>query len=168
MTRIETARLILRRPVAGDLPAYEAYCTSDRTRFTGGPYSRQAAFEKLAAMIGHWEIRGFGRLILCDRFTARPIGHVGALQLDPNTPVEMTWTLWADADEGLGLAHEAARAYLDEVAAKGVFQSLFARVDANNRRSRTLALRLGAVEDTGATAPDWMPEALTYRFDFKS
>jgi RimJ/RimL family protein N-acetyltransferase len=80
----------------------------------------------------------------------------------------MTWTLWADADEGLGLAYEAARAYLDEVAAKGVFQTLFARVDANNRRSRTLALRLGAVEDTGATAPDWMPEALTYRFDFKS
>jgi RimJ/RimL family protein N-acetyltransferase len=80
----------------------------------------------------------------------------------------MTWTLWADADEGLGLAYEAARAYLDEVAATGVFQSLIARVDANNRRSRTLALRLGAVEDTGATAPDWMPEALTYRFDFKS
>ena len=122
MTRIETARLILRRPVAGDLPAYEAYCTSDRTRFTGGPYTRQDAFEKLAAMIGHWEIRGFGRLILCDRFTARPIGHVGALQLDLNTPVEMTWTLWADADEGLGFAYEAARAYLDEVAARGYFR----------------------------------------------
>ena len=124
MTRIETARLILRRPVAGDLPAYEAYCSSDRTRFTGGPYTRKDAFEKLAAMIGHWEIRGF--------------------------------------------AYEAARAYLDEVAAKGVFQTLFARVDANNHRSRTLALRLGACEDTGATAPDWMSEALSYRFDFKS
>ena len=61
-----------------------------------------------------------------------------------------------------------AVAYLDEVAAKAVFQTLFARIDANNHRSRILALRLGACEDTGATVPDWMPEALTYRFDFKS
>jgi hypothetical protein len=30
------------------------------------------------------------------------------------------------------------------------------------------ALPLGADEDAGATAPDWMPEASTYRFDFKS
>lgn len=165
MNRIETARLILRRPVAGDLAAYEVYCTSERTRFTGGPYSRKDAFEKLAAMIGHWEIRGFGRLILTDRRTARPLGHVGALHLDRDAPVEMSWTLWSAADEGRGLAHEAARAYLAAAAAEGLFRTLLARIDVSNRRSHNLALRLGAVLEASAKNPAWSSSSLTYRFD---
>lgn len=165
MNRIETDRLIMRRPLAGDLSAYEAYCASDRTRYTGGPYSRKDAFEKLAAMIGHWEIRGFGRLILTERRTARPIGHVGALHLDKDAPVEMSWTLWNAADEGLGLAHEAARAYLAAAAAEGLFRTLLARIDVANHRSRSLAVRLGAVLDPDATPPEWSPDALSYRFD---
>lgn len=165
MNRLDTARLILRRPQGADLPAYRRYCLSDRTRFTGGPYTAAAACEKLAAMIGHWDIRGFGRLILCDRISGRAMGHVGALQLEDNHVPEMTWTLWSGADEGQGLAQEAARAYLHHAHLTGRFPALVAHVEADNRRSCQLALRLGAVCDLTAPAPGWMPNGLTFRFD---
>lgn len=162
--RLETARLVLRRPQGADLAAYRAYCLSDRTRFTGGPFTPVQAFEKLAAMIGHWDMRGFGRLVLCDRETGRAMGHVGALQPDDDQVPEMTWTLWSGADERRGVAHEAARAYLHHGQAARLFPALLAYVAPGNARSLALALRLGAVLDVGAAAPVWMPNGLTFRF----
>jgi RimJ/RimL family protein N-acetyltransferase len=166
MTTLETPRLTLRQPCGDDLPAYLAYCTSQRTHFTGGPYSKAVAFDKLAAMIGHWHIRQFGRLIMCDRVTRHPFGHVGAFQLDDSAPAEMTWTLWGGADEGLELAREAARAYLDDVARQGRFQTLIARILPQNHRSHNLARRLGAVLVADAPSSEWFPQSQTYRFDF--
>ncbi|MFM2389984.1 MAG: hypothetical protein RLZZ437_1539 [Pseudomonadota bacterium] len=165
MTGLLTDRLVLRRPLGTDLPAYRAYCMSDRTQFTGGPYSAAQATEKLAAMIGHWDIRGYGRMFFCDRTTGRAMGHVGALHLLETDVPEMTWTIWSDTDEGKGLAQEAARAYLHHIRALRPFPALQAHIEPDNHRSRQLALRLGAVFDPDATAPDWMPKALTFRFD---
>ncbi len=166
LMRLETPRLTLRRPTGADLPAYRAYCLSDRTRFTGGPYSPAQAFEKLAAMIGHWDIRGYGRLFFCDRKTGRAMGHVGALHLVDEDVPDMTWTVWSDTDEGKGLAHEAARAYLDHVRRERMFPALVAHVEAANQRSQRLAQRLGGVLDEAAAPPVWMPTAVTYRFAF--
>jgi len=42
-TRLETKRLILRQPVADDLPAYTAYCTSARSTFVRGPFTTTEA-----------------------------------------------------------------------------------------------------------------------------
>ncbi|MFM2389679.1 MAG: hypothetical protein RLZZ437_1234, partial [Pseudomonadota bacterium] len=117
------------------------------------------------AMIGHWDIRGYGRMFLCDRTTGRAIGHVGALHLVETDVPDMTWTIWSDVDEGKGLAQEAARAYLDHIRALRPFALLLAHIEPDNHRSRQLALRLGAVFDPDATAPDWMPNGLTFRFD---
>lgn len=162
--RLETPRLTLRRPQGADLPAYRAYCQSDRTRFTGGPYSAVQAFDKLAAMIGHWDIRGFGRLVFCDRSTGRPLGHVGALHLDDESAPEMTWTIWSGADEGQGLATEAADAYLCHARHNLPFAALLARIMPGNTASRRLAVRLGAIQDKDASSPAWMPDALTFVF----
>ncbi len=78
----------------------------------------------------------------------------------------MTWTLWSNADEGQGVAFEAAHAYLDHVYHARLFPMLLAHVEPENLRSRNLALRLGAVLDTTATAPTlvWTKTAVTYRF----
>lgn len=164
MMRLQTARLILRRPCAQDLPAYTAYCTSAHSAMTGGPYTPAAAFDKLAAMIGHWELRGFGRLVFCDRDTMRPLGHVGALQISTDSPPEMSWTLWAAADEGHGYAHEAARAYLDAARAAHGFDSLLVRIKPDNTRSLALAHRLGAQSAPDVPAPPWFAGAVTYVF----
>lgn len=162
--QLQTSRLILRRPQGNDLTAYRAYCMSRRTGFAGGPFTAAKAFEKWAAIIGHWEIRRFGRMIVCDRVLGRAIGHVGALQLEDDQVPEITWTIWADADEGKGLAHDAARAFLDHAQQQRKFALLLAHIEPENLRSRNLALRLGAVLDEAALAPVWMLAAVTYRF----
>ena len=167
MIQLETPRLTLRPPERADLPAYRAYCQSDRTRFTGGPYSAVQAFDKLAAMIGHWDIRGFGRLVLCNRSTGRPLGHVGALQMLDDSVPEMTWTIWSGADSGQGFAQEAASAYLTHAKDALPFTTLLARIMPENSASRRLAVRLGGVLDKGASSPTWMPDALTFVFRLK-
>ncbi|MBY3064799.1 GNAT family N-acetyltransferase [Rhizobium laguerreae] len=161
---IETERLILRRPGASDIEAYTAYCLSGRSALVGGPFDEVRAFDKLAAMIGHWVLRGFGRYVFVLKLTNRSIGHVGALQLDWREPPEMSWTIWSGADEGQGYALEASRAYLEHALGALATQPLIARIHRDNLESRKLASRLGGILDDDAVAPAWSPQALTYRF----
>jgi len=83
--------LVLRQPEARDLLAYQAYCVGDRLQYLGGPYTQIQAFAKVAAMIGHCALRGFGRYVITR--DGAPLGHVGPLGAAPGT-TDMTWTLW--------------------------------------------------------------------------
>lgn len=161
---LETERLVLRRPGAADIAAYTDYCLSDRSRFVGGPFSEVQAFEKLAAMIGHWDLRGFGRFVFAHRDSGQPIGHAGAMQLIPDEPPEFTWTIWSGADEGYGYATEACEAYCAHAAEALGFARMIARVKLENHSSRRLAERLGGLLDEDAVAPDWYPGSVTYGF----
>lgn len=156
---LKTARLTLRQPVAGDLPAYTAYCASERSRFVGGPFDAVKAFDKLAAMIGHWTLRGFGRYVI--ELEGRPIGHVGPLAMDDGHAPEMTWTLWDDAAEGQGYATEAARAVVDHLTGDLGWSAMIIRIQPDNTASRRLAERLGATLSDDP-APAWFPGAVTY------
>lgn len=162
---LQTDSLLLRRPQASDLAPYSAYCASDRTLYVGGPFNTVQAFEKLAAMIGHWELRGFGRFVFTDRMTGRALGHVGAMQLDSSDLPEMTWTIWFGQDEGQGYATEACKACLLHARDVLGFSTMIARIAADNLPSRRLALRLGGVENPTAAAPEWFPDAVTYDFN---
>jgi RimJ/RimL family protein N-acetyltransferase len=166
MDRLETARLILRRPKASDLGGYVHYCQSDRSVFVGGPFDRVRAFEKLASMIGHWDLRGFGRYVFALKANDRPIGHVGALQLDDAVSPELSWTIWDSGDEKHGYAFEAGQAYLVHAPRAYGFPSLLARVDRENLPSRKLAERLGGIPSPNARAPEWAPNSVTYDFVF--
>lgn len=163
---LESDRLRLRRPQASDLDAYTRYCSGDRTVFVGGPFPAEKAFEKLAAMIGHWDLRGFGRLVLTDQDTGRALGHVGAMQLSTAEPPEFTWTLWDGTDEGKGYAFEACECYRDFAITELGFSKMIARVVSENTRSRQLAEKLGGVLNEDAPAPDWLEGCVTYDFDF--
>ena len=157
---IKTERLVLRRPRACDLDAYRAYCASERSRFVGGPYGAEAAFDKLAAMVGHWELRGFGRYVIT--LNGRSVGHVGLLAMSDKEPPEMTWTLWSSDVEKNGYATEAVRAVLDEIDAHHPALTKFMiRIAPENAPSRRLAERIGA-KLCATTAPAWMPHAVTY------
>ena len=160
--RLHTDRLMLRHPDASDLLPYSCYCLSQRSRFVGGPFNAVQAFEKLAAMIGHWELRGFGRLVLVDRATSRALGHVGALQLDPDQVPEFTWTLWSGQDEGKGLATEACMAYRDYARDVLGFSRMVVHIKRDNLPSRRLAGRLGCIENPGAPSPAWLTDCATY------
>lgn len=160
---IETDRLRLVLPQADHLPPYVAYCTSDRSRFVGGPYDPVKAFEKLCAMSGHWALRGFGRYVMTEKHTGQTIGHVGALQLDSAHPPEMTWTIWDGAFEGKGYAFEAVQAYLSHASGVIGADQMIIRIVPDNHRSLSLAQRIGAERDDAALPPAWMPDAVTFR-----
>lgn len=159
---LQTERLALRRPSTLDLGPYTQYCQSDRTKYVGGPFSDVQAFEKLASMIGHWELRGFGRFVFTERETGRALGHIGALQLDPASPPEFTWTIWRGEDERKGFAFEAARVYKTYAEKQLGFTVMLVRILRDNLASRRLAERLGGVLDEDATPPKWLPNSLTY------
>lgn len=161
---LETERLLFRRPIRSDLPWYTRYCLGERTRYVGGPFSEVQAFEKLASMIGHWELRGFGRFVFLERNTERPLGHFGALQLSSSEPPEITWTLWDEQDEGKGFATEAGVAFKRYAKQELGLSSMIALVHRENSASRGLAERLGGELDAGAALPSWPPGSVLYRF----
>ncbi len=161
---LESKRLLFRRPISSDLPMYTKYCLSERTRYVGGPFSEVQAFGKLASMIGHWELRGFGRFVFLERETERPLGHFGALQLSTSEPPEITWTIWNEEDEGKGFATEAGVAYKSYATQELGLSSIIALVHCDNSASRSLAERLGGELDTKAVPPSWSADSVLYRF----
>lgn len=157
---LQTQRLTLRKPLPDDLSAYAAYCASDRSRFVGGPYAAHQAFEKFASMIGHWDLRGFGRYVMT--LDGKPIGHVGPLNIDETVSPELTWTLWDIAAEGHGYPTEAAQKVVDHLMNDCGWPSFIIRIQPDNHGSCRIAEKIGA-QKTGEPAPAWYPGAITYR-----
>lgn len=157
---LQSKRLTLRKPQASDLASYVRFFASERSHFLRGPVSAAEAFDKLAAMIGHWEIRGFGRYVI--EHEGHPIGHAGPLAIeDPETP-ELTWSLWQAEAEGHGYATEALQAVSQHLLDDQGWAALTILIQPDNLPSRRLAERLGAVA-TDAPAPDWYAGAMTYQ-----
>ena len=141
----EEGRLRYRAPRMEDFEIYHAFCASDRARGVGGPYPRRAdAFNRLAGLIGHWELRGYGRWMIADRETDEPLGVVGPMFPEDWPEPEIAWTVF-EAAEGRGIAHEAARFALRHVFGTLGWTTAISCIKAGNDRSAALARRLGAV-----------------------
>ncbi|MEM8731088.1 MAG: GNAT family N-acetyltransferase [Pseudomonadota bacterium] len=149
---LETERLILRAPCLDDLGAYTAFCMSDRSAGVGGPFEPIDVFQKLAALIGHWSLRGYGRWMVTDKMTQEPLGIVGPMYPPDWPEPEIAWTVFAAA-EGRSVAYEAA------IAARGyVYETLgwttaISCTMADNTRSIALARRLGARQEENFVHP---------------
>ncbi len=161
--------LRLRAPKASDMPAYTAFCASDRAVGVGGPYPGFAAENRLLALIGHWHIYGYGRWIVADAETDAPLGVVGLMNAVDWPAPEIAWTVFEGA-EGKSVAHRAAtfaRAYAYDILGWSTVVSCIAP---GNTRSEALAQRMGAVHESVFTSDEigtlniWRhlpPEALT-------
>lgn len=153
--RIETDRLILRRPVEADRAAYVHFYTSARSALAMGPFDDAGAnafFDKELAL---WHDKGFGMHSLFARAAPNiPIGLAGVWQPDGWPDPELGWLLWEGA-EGKGYAQEAARAVRDTVFAQG-WPTLISYINAANAGSARTATRLGArLEDATAEPQLW-------------
>lgn len=151
---LETDRLILRAPEAGDWEAAAAFITSKRTRYMWDPCSRHDAWLNFGHLVGHWVLRGYGLFVMCLKSGGRPIGDIGPLFPEGWAEPEIGWGIWQDEYEGKGLAFEAA-----QVARAYVFRNLgwktaVSYVDPENARSIALAERLGCRLDPEADLPD--------------
>ena len=146
--QLETERLILRGPDAGDAEAMIAFLL-DRERADGfGGYDHRGdAWRWFALNVGHWHLRGYGYFTIEMKDTGKPAGISGIWNPEGWPEPELAWSVFANA-EGRGVAFEAvsaARRWAYETLGWTTAISLIAT---SNLRSARLAERLGA-KNTG-------------------
>lgn len=149
---IETERLILRAATLDDWPSYWDFMQSHRAIGFGGPFSFSQAWGAFCHDIALWHFAGHGGLISTDKATGAMVGQV-CLNSGPECPEhELGWMV-LKAYEGQGYAFERAEAYLTWITANCSLPSLISMIHVDNRRSLSLAQRLGAEVDATATNP---------------
>ena len=151
---IETERLTLRAFGPEDVADGVVFLMDERTKFMGGPYTRAAAWDHCAGLIGHWAIRGYGLFSMCLKGSDKAIGDCGLLQPGGYGEPELGWGLWRADLEGTGLVHEAATAVRAHAYGALGWTTLVSYVDPENTRSIALARRLGCRPDPEAGLPD--------------
>lgn len=112
---IETERLILRKiDPKRDFEPWAKCMGNERTvRYLGvKPMNRAESWRHMAAVIGHWEIRGYGFFSLEHKVTGDWVGRVGPWYPEGWPAPEVGWTVSPDHLRK-GYATEAARVAVD-------------------------------------------------------
>lgn len=143
--KVETARLILRKPVAKDMDALIAFYSTPRSAFIGGPKDLGAAWRAAAMFLGHWDMRGFGLFTAVRKDTGTGIGLFGPWVPGDWPDTEIGWHLWRAEDEGHGFATEAATAALSWCQETLGWTRIVSYIAQGNDRSIAVAERLGGV-----------------------
>ena len=144
-----TERLTLRHFREADLDAYAAMCADPevmRHIGAGGPVGRDVAWRQMALFLGEWALHGFGMWAVASRASGELLGRVGYLQPEGWPGCELGWLL-GRTHWGQGYAVEAARAALEIGRRELGRGELISLIRADNLRSISLALRLGARHD---------------------
>jgi len=144
--RIETERLIL-RPIDPERD-FDAWARSMAdpvaVRYIGGKVlDRAQAWRHMAAIIGHWHIRGYGFFSVESKETGEWVGRVGPWYPEGWPEPEVGWTILRE-HWGKGYATEAGRASIryafDELGWRKVIHVILT----GNERSIAVAERLGS------------------------
>ncbi|MEM9227990.1 MAG: GNAT family N-acetyltransferase [Pseudomonadota bacterium] len=154
---LETPRLVLRRPGAEDAEGYISFLGDARSAMAGGVKPRNEAWRAYAAILGHWDLLGFGLFAVVLRDTGKSIGLIGNYAPEGWPEREIGWVLFSQEHEGTGLALEAARAAHRHTFGSLGWDTAVSYIAHGNDRSVALARRLGAVEDLSAATPYGKP-----------
>lgn len=145
MTPLETERLILRLPSESDFDAFAAMNADPEVmRYIGDgqPMSRPQAWRKLALIVGHWSLRGYGLCSVLERSTGEFVGCVGLWNPEGWPGLELGWML-RRASWQKGYATEAASAALQYAFAELNRSSVISLIHPENVASIRVAERLG-------------------------
>lgn len=75
---IETERLLLRQWHEADFwPFATFFADAEMSSRLGGPEDRPNAWRRMASIIGHWELRGYGPWAVAEREGGTFVGSVG-------------------------------------------------------------------------------------------
>lgn len=149
---LETERLRMREPRESDFAAEAAFFASDASHFVGGPMEPHDVWRVLAAVIGHWIMRGYGFWALEDRATGSYLGRTGLWYPHGWHEREIGWTLMPAA-QGKGYATEAAiaaRAHAYDILG---WDTAISQIAPGNVASKAVAQRLGARFETTVQDP---------------
>ena len=140
--RISTERLRLRPISPEDFPYWRDFFATEHSHFVDGPLAEDEAWNRVAGLIGHWAMAGFGYWSV-ETAEGVYLGRTGLDQPSGWAEPELGWQIF-DGFEGKGLAQEAARAARDHAARHFRLDGVISYIRAENTRSRALAERLGA------------------------
>ena len=142
---LETPRLLLRQFRAADLDAYAAMSAdAEVMRYigTGVTLTRMEAWRSMAAMLGHWQMLGYGMWALEDKASGALVGRAGFID-PPGWPgFELGWLL-AREHWGRGYAIEAAQAALRYGQETLKRDRIISLIRPGNERSVRVAEKLG-------------------------
>ncbi|CAM2009426.1 GNAT family N-acetyltransferase [Acanthopleuribacter pedis] len=142
---VETERLLMRQWRASDLDGYAAaYADETHAKFIGGPCSRHMAWRRMATVIGHWHLRGYGFWAVEEKASGRFVGSIGLWYPEEWPELEVGYWLAPDM-VGRGYATEAARKSRDLAYEHLGINTLISCIDHDNHASRAVVARLGAV-----------------------
>lgn len=159
---ISTSRLELVKVTIEDWPSlHNFYKDVEATRYTTGrPLSEGESWRIVAALIGHWEIHGYGPYTLKLKDSGTVVGVVGLWYPGDWPEPEIMWSL-IPGFSGQGYAQEAALAVRHMAAEYLPELHLISLIFEQNLASRKLAEVLGATLETRFLFRD--KEALIYR-----
>jgi RimJ/RimL family protein N-acetyltransferase len=163
VTSLRTERLVLRRPVPADWPAFHAFMMSDRSTAFGSHQNLAKAFRSFAAELGHWEIFGYGMWAVTTHDSDAALALIGPWSPPDWPEPEVGWMVLSAAAEGTGLATEAARAAIADAYDRLQWPTVVSYIAPENTRSIRLAEKLGAVLDPVAPQPKPDDPVLVYR-----
>lgn len=148
MASVETPRLLLRPPELSDAEPFMAILwdpevvEKKQVTLTEAPGEIALARRKTAALIEHWESRGFGLWTVVEKASGQIIGTVG-LQRWNNWPgVELAWVIHRSR-WNQGLATEAALAALAWAWAETDLDHVISLINADDVRSMRIATKVG-------------------------
>ncbi|HEX8121069.1 MAG TPA: GNAT family N-acetyltransferase [Solirubrobacteraceae bacterium] len=151
---LETPRLTLRAFEEADLDAWAAIGTDEEAaRFVGGLRSREESWLRMAAYLGHWELRGYGQWAVVLRDSSRFVGRAGLWNPEGWPELEVGWTL-DRAVWGNGYATEAGRAAVEWGRSALGLKRIASVISVGNTRSIAVAERLGMTFDRSTRLGD--------------
>jgi len=147
---LETERLKLRSFTQNDIDTY-AHWLSDANimQYIGEGKTRnhKEAWNNLAWIIGHWELRGYGLWAVEEKESGELIGRIGLFNPEGWPGIELSWLL-ASTHWGKGYATEGAKTALEFGFNKCHPNSLISMIHPDNDKSIRVAERLGMQYDT--------------------
>lgn len=144
--QLETERLILREiDPDRDFESWARTMADQRTvRFMDGKVlDRALAWRNMAAIIGHWKIRGYGFFSVESKETGEWVGRVGPWYPEGWPEPEIGWTI-SPEHWGKGYATEAARASLAYAFETLGWTRVIHVILTGNERSIAVAKKLGS------------------------
>ncbi|MBO9655261.1 GNAT family protein [Agrobacterium sp. SOY23] len=152
MTRLTTARLVLRPHAIADEALYCAFWSADVPRIDGvrsiAPLDPELAFARMLRFIGHWSVFGFGPFVVEELATGRIVGEVGFAHMrrgngpDFDGVPEAMWKIDGQL-AGKGVATEAVAAATGWLDDSGISRRIVCMIDPLNTPSLAIAARFG-------------------------
>ncbi|MDQ3739430.1 MAG: GNAT family N-acetyltransferase [Actinomycetota bacterium] len=134
-----------------DLDAWaEMVGDAETARFVGGVQSRSDAWLRIAAYLGHWELRGYGQWAVEELATGRFVGRAGLWFPEGWPELEVGWT-FSRSVWGRGYATEAGAAAVAWGRSALGLKRIASVINPANARSIAVAERLGMSFDRTTT-----------------